>query len=201
MKIKNTTLSSLKPSPSNVRVHSDEQINSVVASMEEFGYTNPILVDEDNNILAGHCRYEALTRMEIEKVKVLVVAGLSDIQKRAYMLADNKLAMNSDWDVEALNEELLALQESDEIDFDLLGFNEQDMADIEEELLALAEAAELDESGFKPEINPSSKDYKEVDGDDLDKTAEALGSKFDSTEEETVEVVCPHCAETFLVRL
>jgi len=201
MKTKIIPLKQLIPSENNVRIHTEEQVNEVIASIEEFGYTNPIVVDENFGILAGHCRFEALTLLKKTKVRVVIIEGLSDIQKRAYMLADNKLAMNSEWDVEALNAELVALQESDEIDFNIMGFGEQDMADIEEELLALSEAAELDGSGFTPEINPTSKNYSEVEDGDMDKTAKELDDKFKDNTEETLEVICPHCAETFDVRV
>ena len=81
----------IKPDPSNPRTHSPKQIKQIVASIEEFGFTNPLLIDENNSIIAGHGRLEAALRLEIKEVPVVVVDGLSGHQKKALMLADNRL--------------------------------------------------------------------------------------------------------------
>ena len=111
----------------NARIHDERQITQIIDSINEFGFTNPMLIDETNGIIAGHGRLEAAIAMELERVPVIVLTGLSEDQKRAYVLADNKLALNARWD-----ESLLALELSElsMIDFDasLTGFSELEIA-------------------------------------------------------------------------
>jgi len=111
----------------NSRVHDVQQINQIVDSINEFGFTNPLLIDENDGIIAGHGRLEAAKAMELESVPVIVLKGLSDEQKRAYVIADNKLALNARWDETLLSlemEELTALN----FDMSLTGFNEMELA-------------------------------------------------------------------------
>lgn len=112
--------------PRNARTHSPEQIGEIVRSMETFGWTMPILVDEDGVILAGHARFQAAGRLGYSEVPVIVARGWSDTMKRAYMLADNRLPMNAGWDEELLSSELKLLVEAD-VDLSILGFNEVDL--------------------------------------------------------------------------
>ena len=92
----------LVPNARNARTHSDEQVAQLAASIEEWGWTIPVLVDEAAGIIAGHGRVMAAHRLGIEDVPVMVAAGWSDAKKRAYMLADNKLTLNAEWDLERL---------------------------------------------------------------------------------------------------
>lgn len=96
----------LIPYERNSRTHSEEQIEKVVASIKEFGWTNPILIDEEQGIIAGHGRLEAAKRLGMKEVPVLVLTGLTEAQKRAYIIADNKLALEAGWDEDLLKEEL-----------------------------------------------------------------------------------------------
>jgi ParB-like chromosome segregation protein Spo0J len=105
----------------NARTHSDGQIAQLAASIEEWGWTIPVLVDEAGGIIAGHGRVMAAHRLGIEDVPVMAATGWSDTKKRAYMLADNKLALNADWDLELLKLDLLDLKDSD-FDLGLTGF-------------------------------------------------------------------------------
>ena len=91
----------LIPNARNARTHSDEQIAQIAASIKEWGWTIPVLVDEAGGIIAGHGRVLAAQLLGIETVPVMI-AGWSDAKKRAYMLADNKLTLNGDWDLEQL---------------------------------------------------------------------------------------------------
>lgn len=125
-KIYKRKLSSLKGYERNSRTHSDEQIEQIMASIQEWGWTTPILVDEDNMIIAGHGRAQAADRLEIETVPVMIAKGWSDAQKRAYVIADNNLALNAGWDKDMLSEEMAALEEMD-FELDLLGFDDADM--------------------------------------------------------------------------
>ncbi len=111
-------LSELKPWARNARTHSKKQIGQIAASIEEFGFTNPILIDQSKTILAGHGRVKAAKALGLTKVPCVRLDHLSDTQKRAYIIADNKLALNAGWDDELLAEELQSLLGVD-LGFDL----------------------------------------------------------------------------------
>lgn len=114
-------ITSLKPSPRNARTHSKAQIEQVAASIEEFGFTNPVLIDETKTILAGHGRVEAAKLLGFKKVPVVRIEHMSAEQKRAYVIADNQLALNAGWDEALLAMEFEALSEL-EFDISLVGF-------------------------------------------------------------------------------
>ena len=122
----------LIPYALNSRTHSDEQVAQIAASIREFGFTNPVLVDEQNNLIAGHGRLMAARKLKLDQVPAVVVTGLDDRKRRALVIADNKLALNSGWDEDALRVELEDLAG----DFgELMGFSE-------DELVALLKQAE-----------------------------------------------------------
>lgn len=112
---------SLRPYANNPRTHSKKQIRQIAASIEEFGWTNPILVDAENGVIAGHGRLEAAKHLGLDEVPVLRIEHMTEAQKRAYIIADNKLAENAGWDEELLKIELGTLVELD-IDVELTGF-------------------------------------------------------------------------------
>ncbi len=115
------SLNRLIPYARNPRTHSDAQVAQIAASIAEFGFLNPILVDTNAGILAGHGRLLAARKLQLKEVPVIVLDHLSETQKRAYILADNQLALNAEWDEELLRLELVALQEED-FDVGLIGF-------------------------------------------------------------------------------
>ena len=119
----------LIPYARNSRTHSDEQVSQIMASIREFGFTNPILIDENDGIIAGHGRLIAAQRLKIEKVPCIVLDGLSETQKRAYVIADNKLALNAGWDEEMLKLEMEELLLED-FDLDLIGFSDDELLDL-----------------------------------------------------------------------
>jgi hypothetical protein len=110
-KVERRAVADLIPYARNARTHSDEQVGQIAASIKEWGWTVPILVDEDGGIIAGHGRILAAQRLGIEDVPCMVAAGWSEAQKRAYVIADNKLALNAGWDDGMLGDELQSLQE------------------------------------------------------------------------------------------
>lgn len=118
----------LIPYARNSRTHSDEQVAQIAASIREFGFTNPVLIDGDGGIIAGHGRVLAARKLGLKDVPVLVLDHLTPAQRKAYVIADNKLALNAGWDEEALRAEIEAL--SDEIDLDLLGFDADELSAI-----------------------------------------------------------------------
>ena len=113
----------IQPNPRNARTHSLKQIKQIAASITEFGFTNPILIDADNMLIAGHGRLEAAKRLGLDEVPAIRVGHLSEEQKRALMLADNKIAEKAGWDLEILARELADLSTMDlDFDVDLTGF-------------------------------------------------------------------------------
>ncbi|RYG99308.1 MAG: site-specific DNA-methyltransferase [Alphaproteobacteria bacterium] len=119
-------LARLVPFAHNARTHSSQQVDQIAASMREWGWTNPILVDEDGTIIAGHGRVEAARKLGLAEAPVMIATGWSDSKKRAYMIADNKLALNAGWDEGMLAAELADLKEL-AFDIDLIGFDAADL--------------------------------------------------------------------------
>ncbi|MFZ9959620.1 MAG: site-specific DNA-methyltransferase [Candidatus Limnocylindrus sp.] len=117
----------LIPYALNSRTHSDEQVAQLAASIREFGFTNPVLIDEQANLIAGHGRLLAARKLKMEQVPAVVVTGLDDRRRRALVIADNKLALNAGWDEEALRVELEDLA----TDFgELMGFSQDELVDL-----------------------------------------------------------------------
>ncbi len=115
--------SDLKPFKSNARTHSKKQIQQIADSMHEFGFTNPILIDADHTIIAGHGRLEAAKLVGIHQVPIIYLRHLTEAQKRAYIIADNKLAENAGWDFEILQSEIQTIADLDlDLDLTLTGF-------------------------------------------------------------------------------
>ena len=128
-KVEKWEIEKLVPYARNSRTHSDEQISQIAASIKEWGWTTPVLVDEQGGIIAGHGRTLAAQKLKMKEVPVMVASGWSDAKKRAYIIADNKLALNAGWD-----DEMLAL-ELDEIgdlgfDLDLTGFSAAEIKEL-----------------------------------------------------------------------
>jgi DNA modification methylase len=117
----------LVPYAKNSRTHSAEQVAQIAASMREFGFTNPILVDTADGIIAGHGRLQAAKSLGLREVPVIVLDHLTDAQRRAYIIADNKLALNAGWDDAVLAEELKALGDEG-FDLDLVGFSDEELS-------------------------------------------------------------------------
>ena len=141
----------LIPYARNSRTHSDAQVAQIAASVREFGWTNPVLVDGENGIIAGHGRILAARKLGMEEVPCIELAGLTDTQRRAYIIADNKLALNGGWDDELLALELGELNAAD-FDMALIGFDAGELS------AAMGLDEELD--GEAPKIDEGI-DYKE----------------------------------------
>jgi DNA modification methylase len=116
-------VSDLVPYINNSRTHSEEQTIQIASSISEFGFTNPVLIDDTNNLIAGHGRLLAAKKLGLEEVPAIVLTGLSKAQKKAYVIADNQLALNSGWDLDMLKIEIEGLKELD-FDIGLLGFED-----------------------------------------------------------------------------
>ncbi len=128
-KIENWETERLIPYAKNARSHSPAQVSQIAASIKEFGFVNPILVGDDNVVIAGHGRLLAAQQLGMNEVPVIVLGHLSPIQRRALVIADNKLALNASWDEEMLSLELQALDDMD-FDIDLLGFSDAELSEM-----------------------------------------------------------------------
>lgn len=141
LEIKYKSIEDLLPYARNSRTHSDAQVSQIAASIREFGFTNPVLIDEHGSIIAGHGRVMAARKLKLTEVPTITLSHLNETQRRAYVIADNKLALNAGWDQEMLKLELDELCE--------LGF-------------------ELELIGFDPsELGNSDVDYSVLDGEDV----------------------------------
>lgn len=143
MKIEQISTENLIPYARNSRTHSPEQVAQIAGSIREFGFTNPVLIDADNGIIAGHGRVMAAQKLGLAKVPCIRLAHLTETQRRAYVIADNKLALNAGWDEEMLALELSDLREMD-FDLELTGFD--------------AEAIEAALNPQEPDFAPGTED-------------------------------------------
>jgi ParB-like chromosome segregation protein Spo0J len=143
---KTSLVSDLIPYARNSRTHSEQQVGKIAASIKEFGFLNPVIVDGSNSIVAGHGRILAAQKLGMTEVPVIEAAHLTDAQRRAYIIADNKLALNAGWDDELLKIEFVALEEAD-FDLGLTGFSD-------EETFALLGDGLPEDDPKEPDFNP-----------------------------------------------
>ena len=158
-------VSDLVPYARNSRTHSDEQVAQIAASIKEWGFTNPVLIEPDGGIIAGHGRVMAAQRLGLADVPCVIAEGWTEAQKRAYVIADNKLALNSDWDNELLKIELQEV-EGGGFDLTLTGFDA-------DELTSLFDISFDDDT-------PSPDDFAEVDETYMSHTCPKCGFEFDA---------------------
>jgi len=165
MKITQKNVDSLIPYVKNSRTHSDAQVAQIAASIKEFGWTNPILVDGDNGIIAGHGRLMAARKLGYKEVPTIELADLTETQKRAYIIADNKLALNASWDDEVLKIEISDLL-ADEFTLSVLGFDADELQKL------------LDVPGFEPATQDDQSKLDELEPKWID--CPHCGKEFDA---------------------
>ena len=149
-RIERLPLEKLIPYAKNSRTHSDEQVAQIAASIREFGFTNPVLIDELDGIIAGHCRVLAARKLGLAEVPCIRLAHLTEAQRRAYVIADNKLALNAGWDEALLRVELVSLRDDHGFDLELTGFDKS-------ELTKTLEEFDADEQEM-PDLNSGDKE-------------------------------------------
>jgi len=150
LKIKYRPIESLKEYDRNSRTHSKDQIAELKRSIQEFGFTNPVLITAENEIIAGHGRVQAAQQLGLESVPTITLGDLSDEQRRAYVIADNKLAMGAGWNEKRLVSELTRLQES-RYDATLTGFSQEEL----KKLLSLSCPGDDAQVHFSEELDES----------------------------------------------
>lgn len=187
----------LIPYVSNARTHSDEQVAQIAASIKEFGFTNPVLVDGSNGIIAGHGRVLAARKLGMTEVPTIELGYLTDAQRRAYILADNKLAMNAGWDDDLLRVELVGLQ-SDDFDLALIGFSPDELEALSLDVTELEDLPYLPIGDGEPfQVMTFTLHDDQVESvQDAIKAAKAMGP-FDSPNENSNGNALARIAETF----
>lgn len=133
----------LIPYINNARTHSSEQVSQIAASIKEFGFTNPVLIDSNNGIIAGHGRVQAAIKLNMVEVPTICLDALTKAQVKAYILADNRLAENAGWDLDLISIELQELKDLD-FDIDLIGFD-PDEFNTDFDTVGIDEQGKLDE--------------------------------------------------------
>ena len=158
MQIVMKQITGLAPYTRNARTHSEGQIAQIAASIAEFGFTNPILIGGDNVIIAGHGRLRAAQMLELPDVPVIVLDHLSDAQRRALIIADNRIAQNAGWDEDLLRAELATLQDMD-FDLELIGFDDEELDRLLSDLEApgVGDAVDGEDEVPEPPIDPISR--------------------------------------------
>lgn len=156
--IEHLHIDALEPYARNARTHSGEQIAQIARSIREFGWTNPVLIDASGTIIAGHGRVLAARMLGIYTVPCLRIEFMDDEQRRAYVLADNQLALKAGWDFSLLREELFDLKDVG-FDIELIGFDEGELTDI---LSGAADEKEGEGNGEEFSLRIWSKDEAEI---------------------------------------
>lgn len=146
--IEKISIDKLIPYANNARTHSDEQVAQIAASIREFGFNNPVLIAEDDTIIAGHGRVMAARKLNLSEVPCLRLSHLTETQRKAYILADNKLALNAAWDIDLLKLEIQDLM-TEKFAVELTGFDLQELAKI----LDNQEDLELNEEKYSEVFN------------------------------------------------
>jgi ParB-like chromosome segregation protein Spo0J len=162
--IEHIATAELIPYARNARTHSDQQIAQIAGSIQEFGFNAPVLIDSQNGIIAGHGRVLAASLLKLESVPCVRLSHLSDAQKRAYILADNRIALNSGWDEAMLANELQDLH-ADDIDLGLTGFDPDELSKM---------------LGFEAgEVEPPESSTEEVDTDSFEMQCKCPRCQFE----------------------
>lgn len=167
LKVSYRRIEDLIPYARNARTHSDDQVARIAGSIKEFGWTNPILVDGENGIIAGHGRLAAARKLGMSEVPVIELDGLSDVQKRAYIIADNKMALDAGWDDELLKIEFEDLK-IEGYNLELTGFSEVEIGNV---------------------LNGWDSDIPELDSDDEPDTGSRIVLKIAAEDEEQAKEV------------
>jgi ParB-like chromosome segregation protein Spo0J len=150
-KVERRKVASLVPYARNARTHSSDQVDQIAASIREFGWTIPVLVDEDGTLIAGHGRVMAAKKLGIGEVPVMVAEGWSEAQRKAYVIADNKLALNAGWDIDLLKIELKEIDALG-LDLELTGFGLGELSAMFDE--PNFEPGGLEDQGKLDELSP-----------------------------------------------
>lgn len=172
--VQEISINDIVPYENNAKIHGREQIEKLKESILEFGFLTPCLIDEDNNLIAGHGRVMAAKELGFETVPCVYIEGLTEEQRRAYILADNRLSELGEWDMDAVN---IELQELDRLGFNfaVTGFDSiMELADFDEEAKAIRETSRYTGKVNIPQYEPTGEEVDTDDCVDLEKTYELM---------------------------
>jgi ParB-like chromosome segregation protein Spo0J len=176
MKIELKSIDLLIPYAKNARIHNEAQIAQIAGSIKEFGFNNPVLIDKDNGIIAGHGRVMAARKLGLQEVPTIQLDHLSENQRKAFILADNRIAMNSHWDEEILSLELSDLK--DALDLTDLGFEVAELDKLMNGILPLDEMPDL-RIGDREPIQQMTFKLHDDQVDTVDQAIEYVKKNFD----------------------
>jgi ParB-like chromosome segregation protein Spo0J len=176
MKIEQKSIDLLIPYAKNARIHNEAQIAQIAGSIKEFGFNNPVLIDKDNGIIAGHGRVMAARKLGLQEVPTIQLDHLSDTQRKAFILADNRIAMNSHWDEEILSLELSDLK--DALDLTDLGFEVAELDKLMNGIIPLDEMPDL-RIGDREPIQQMTFKLHDDQVDTIDQAIEYVKKNFD----------------------
>ena len=186
----------VKPYPKNSRKHPEHQLKALTSAIKRFGFTQPIIVDEELTILAGHARYEAAKRLNLEYLPCRILPNLSPEEKSAYVIADNKIADESSWDHDNLLQELGKIS-SLNLDEDIASILAPSSFGLSDDDLR---SATDEDHQYKPILNPTQGAGLGVTDASVQREEQRLASQFnDKAEQALIQLTCPHCDETFTI--
>lgn len=184
LKIEYKDVIELTPYENNSRTHSEDQVAKIAKSIQEFGFNNPILIDEKGVIVAGHGRLLAAKKLGVFSVPTITLTGLTDDQRKAYLITDNRLAELGDWDHNLLLDEVNSLMDLD--------FNLDDIG-LDDSFIGSLNSYEQ----YMPVLDPS-KNQVDITENQVEKQEKKMGTAYqEKSEQNLIEIICPHCAEEF----
>lgn len=184
LKIEYKDVIELTPYENNSRTHSEDQIAKIAKSIQEFNFNNPILIDEKGVIVAGHGRLLAAKKLGLFTVPTITLTGLTDDQRKAYLITDNRLAELGDWDHNLLLDEVNSLMDLD--------FNLDDIG-LDDSFIGSLNSYEQ----YMPVLDPS-KNQVDITENQVEKQEKKMGTAYqEKSEQNLIEIICPHCAEEF----
>lgn len=197
--IERVPLEALVPYARNSRTHSEAQVAQIAASIREFGFTNPVLIDADGGIIAGHGRVMAARKLGLKDVPCIALGHLTDAQKRAYVIADNKLALNAGWDEELLAVEFADLKDAG-FDLELTGFSDEELQAMAGDVAPLGDMPALRDGDREPfqQMTFTVHDEQKEQIDRALAAAKAAGPFVDSPNENSNGNALARVCETFL---
>lgn len=184
LKIEYKDVIELTPYENNSRTHSEDQVAKIAKSIQEFGFNNPILIDEKGVIVAGHGRLLAAKKLGVFSVPTITLTGLTDDQRKAYLITDNRLAELGEWDHNLLLDEVNSLMDLD--------FNLDDIG-LDDSFIGSLNSYEQ----YMPVLDPS-KNQVDITENQVEKQEKKMGTAYqEKSEQNLIEIICPHCAEEF----
>lgn len=176
----------------NPRKHTQEQVHTLAKLIKKYGWTDPIIVDETQGILAGHLRYATALHMNLTEVPVVEITHLSDAEKKAFVIAHNQIALKSSWDNVLLADEIAAIREAD-MDMSLTALTESELANLER--VITDSLTDIVSPAYEPSVSPLAS-TREVTDDDVEEASDRQENQFKHNPF-LRQVVCPHCGEEY----